>query len=256
MKKYWLFSILCLVFISCHAKSEEKSTYPKDSTVSNLKGELKDSLGYYYPEKIRVDTQTVKTGMDPFMQNWYSSALYAAREPILYNYYLGHDIYRLLWLRSFHRPVVISLHKEGDLVWLTIKELNKQPDFMVRLPPIKFVAPKRLKNGELIPPESIHPKEKKEAPTPGAGRTAELILNKTIHLSWNEWNEFENILTSCSFWTMKNLEKSDGLDGSEWTIEGHLKTKYWFVNRWTPHDNFRKAGLYLIQKSGFKEEIY
>jgi hypothetical protein len=49
---------------------------------------------------------------------------------------------------------------------------------------------------------------------------------------------------------------SSGIDGSEWTIEAHFKNKYWFVNRWSPDDNFKTAGEYLIRKSGINEEIY
>lgn len=71
----------------------------------------KDSLTFYYPTLIKTDSRNIETGIDTFKLNWYSSALYCANEPVLYNYYQGHDIYRFLWLRSFHRPVVFSLHK-------------------------------------------------------------------------------------------------------------------------------------------------
>jgi hypothetical protein len=87
-------------------------------------------------------------------------------------------------------------------------------------------------------------------------KTASIVYNETKQLSKQEWEEFEYLLNSFSFWMAQPCEESDGLDGSEWTIEAHLKNRYWFVSRWSPKNNFRKAGEYLINKSGIKEEIY
>ena len=90
-----------LFIVSCHIAHAEKDNYSKDPKVSSTEGVCKDSISFYFPTSIRLDTNTVITGIDAFMLNWFSSALYSAKEPILYNYYLGHDIYRFLWLRSF-----------------------------------------------------------------------------------------------------------------------------------------------------------
>jgi hypothetical protein len=228
----------------------EKDYYLKDSKISNAQGVPKDSITFYFPTSIRQDTGTVKTEIDTFKLSWFSSALYSAKEPILNNYYLGHDIYRFLWLRSFHRPVVISLNKDGNKVWLTIKELNRQPEFMNRLRPIKYITPKILPKGD------YDTKEPKRKVIKRTDIKADIILNQTQKLTEKDWTEFENLLSNCSFWNSKPYLEELGFDGSEWTIEGHLKNRYWFVNRWTPKGNFRKAGEFLIQKSEFKEEIY
>ena len=245
-----------LSFISCYMKESEKDNYSKNPQISNRQGVSKDSLTFYFPTSISQDTGIVKTELDTFTLNWFSSALYSAKEPILYNYYTGHDIYRFLWLRSFHRPVVISLHKDENKVWLTIKELDKQPEFMDELKPIKFFEPKLLPNGDYDTTRIEDTEEPEREVIKKADRKANIILNQTIKLTEKEWKEFETLLSNCSFWTSKSDIEPLGCDGSEWTIEGHLKGKYWFVNRWSPRDNFRKAGEYLIHKSGFKEEIY
>lgn len=245
-----------LSFVSCHMTKSEKDNYLKDSKISNTQGVPKDSITFYFPTSIRLDTDIVKTEIDTFMLNWFSSALYSAKEPILYNYYLGHDIYRFLWLRSFHRPVVISLQKDRDNVWLTIKELNKQPEFIDWLKPTKFTPPNILPNGDVDEIEWKNREKPKIEVERKADRKAEIIFNQTVKLTEKEWVEFETLLNDCSFWTSKPRIQTMGLDGSEWTIEGHLKNKYWVVIRWSPHDNFRKAGDYLIKKSRFKEEIY
>lgn len=245
-----------LSFISCYMKESEKDNYSKNPKITNCQGVPKDSLTFYFPTSISQDTGIVKTEIDTFKLDWFSSALYSAKEPILYNYYTGHDIYRFLWLRSFHRPVVISLHKDENKVWLRIKELDKQPEFMDRLKPIKFIAPKVLPNGDYDTTKIEDTKEQEIEVVKRADRKANIILNQTIKLTEKEWKEFETLLSNCSFWTSKPYIEELGCDGAEWTIEGHLKEKYWFVNRWYPRDNFRKAGEYLIHKSGFKEEIY
>lgn len=243
-------------FISCYMKVSEKENYSNNPEISNRQGVPKDSLTFYFPTSISQDTGIVKTEIDTFKLDWFSSALYSAKEPILYNYYTGHDIYRFLWLRSFHRPVVISLHKDEDKVWLTIKELDKQPEFMDELKPIKFFVPKLLPNGDYDTTRIEDTEEPEREVIKKADRKANIILNQTIKLTEKEWKDFETLLSNCSFWTSKSDIEALGCDGAEWTIEGHLKDKYWFVNRWSPRDNFRKEGEYLIHKSGFKEEIY
>ncbi|HEY9364306.1 MAG TPA: hypothetical protein VIQ00_13655 [Chitinophagaceae bacterium] len=226
------------------------SYYPKDSSLSNATGQPKDSLAYYYPTEIKTNRQVVKTNLDDFMENWFSSTLFCAQSPILFNYYLGHDIYRFLWLRSFDVPVIFTLNKSGDKVWLTTKKLNKQPEFLdVTYKIGKFKKPKKGKIKFRKPIKVVDSLVK-------ADRKAEIIFTQTKQLSINEWNEFELLLKNCSFWDRLPFVDSSGLDGSEWTIEAHFKNKYWFVNRWSPDDNFRIAGEYLITKSGINERIY
>jgi len=255
MTKNIISFFLGILFVSCIETPIDKYYYPKDTTVSGVNGIPKDSLSFYYPPTIQKDTQIFMNDIDTVMLIWFSSALYSAQEPILYNYYLGHDIYRFLWLRSFHSPVVFSIHKDGDKVWLTTKELDKQPYFM-EIDYVKFVPPVILPNGEIDTTGSNNNNDLPVDPVSKADRKANIVLNETKQLSTKEWKEFEKLLSDYSFWSAKPYEKSSGFDGSEWIIEGHLKNKYWFVNRWSPKDNFRKAGVYLINKSGLNEDIY
>ena len=253
MNKNTIYNIFFgLLFASCSQVTPINDNYPNDTTFSKTDGKPKDSLTFYYPTKIKRDKHTINTEIDTFMLNWFSSALYSAQEPILYNSYLGHDIYRFLWLRSFHRPVVFSLHKNGNKVWLITKILDRQPIFM----DTHYVTPLILPDGEIDITESNMDNELPIDTVIKADRKAIIVLNETKQFSETEWKEFEKIIADCSFWTLKPCIEKFGLDGSEWIIEGHLKSKYWFVNRWSPEDDFRKAGEYLINKSGLKEKIY
>ena len=83
-----------------------------------------------------------------------------------------------------------------------------------------------------------------------------IIFDETKHLTKIEWDKFENIILSCSFWTLPPIINIFGYDGSEWILEGHLENKYWFVARWSPIDKFASCGNYLINLSGLKEKIY
>jgi hypothetical protein len=185
--------------------------------------------------------------IDDFKENWFSSTLYCAQTPVLFNYYLGHDIYRFLWLRSFDHPIVFTLNKWGDKVWLTTKKLNKEPEFLdVTYKNVKY---KKSKNGKINFRKVVDSVVK-------ADRKAEIIFTETRTLSIKEWDEFELLMKNCSFWDMIPVVDSSGKDGSQWTIEAHLENRYWFVNRWSPSDNFKIAGEYLIKESGINERIY
>jgi hypothetical protein len=227
--------LIGLSFVSCNSHVDIKYYYPNDSSISDTNGKLKDSLTFYYPTQFIHDSQTIKVDINTIELNWFSSALYCFNEPVLYNYYLGHDIYRFLWLRSFHRPAVITLNKDHDKVWLTTKMLDKEPVF------IEMYSEEISPNGDTI--TSNEPVEK-------ADRFAYIVYNQTKELTIKEWTRFESILDSCSFWT-KPFKTIYQIDGAVWIIEGHLKNNYWFTNRGNG-----KAGRYLIQLSGLKEEIY
>lgn len=246
------FSFLFIIFCaSCNEITREKNNYPNNITVSNQDGQPRDSLTFYYPFTVKRDSSLLLTNIDSFRCSWYSSNLFAAKEPILYNYYLGHDMYRFLWLRSFDKPVIISLHKDEEKIWLITKELDKQPQF-IELHYISHFKPIKIKHNENniatgidVKPDSILKLD----------RQAKLILNERKNLSIDEWNRFERLLLKSNFWS-KQIKNSGGIDGSEWIIEAHLKNKYWVVDKWSPKNDYRKCGEYLIGLSGLKEAIY
>jgi hypothetical protein len=214
--------------------------YLKDTSISKPDGTPKDRLTFYFP--FFRDTSFSPSSLDTFYQNKYSSALFAFTEPILYNYYLGHDMYRCLWLRAFEQPIVIVLHRNKDQVWLTTKKLDKEPQFFDWGTP----QPKKVDNGTL------------PVDTPAtADRTADIVYTKTLNLTLAEWNKVDTLLHQRNFWSMPPIAKpTKARKGSEWIIEAHLQDRYHFVQRWAPNETFRSIGECLINLSGLKEEIY
>jgi len=237
-----------LLISSCTTNNDslkDLTRYPKDTTISTEDGSPKDSLAFYYPNKFIGDTTLNQDTLDDFYQNWFSSSMYAFKEPILYNYYLGHDIYRFLWLRSFDRPIVIVLNRDKNNVWLNAKILDRKPRFMDQIVlkelPIKG---KELKV-ELVTDSVIK-----------GDRKAEIVFRIRLNLTMKEWNKVDILIKAADFWTIPSTKEAIGLDGSQRIIEAHTKEDYRFVQRWVPKDKFRQIGEYLIDLSGLKEEIY
>ena len=192
--------------------------YIRDLKISTTQGYPYDSDTPYLPSFIKRQNEVLATEIDVGTQKLFSSLLYAAQEPILYNYYLNYNIYRFLWIRSFHSKILLSLTKDDSRITLTTIKL-----------------------------EFSH-----------SGDGAIILSDEMKQLTINDWEEFERLLENCSFWSIQPCLDDDSYarDGSSWLIEGHLREKYWFVNRFLPDNNFSRAGKFLINKSGLEEIIY
>jgi len=239
--------ILTLLISGCKKAEKPEYIYPNDPKISDASGVPIDSLTYYFPSVIKTKDTIVTTGISPSQQNWYASDLYAAKEPILFNYYTGNDLYRFTWIRSFHLPVIISIQRDKNKVWMITKELDRHPQFTkitYSHTNLLDVVKHNISTTDII--DSIV----------GPNRFAEFKINKKKELALKDWYEFESLLDRCKFRKMLPVDSEPGCDGAEWIIEGHLSDRYWFVNRWSPRGNFRACGEYLIKLSGLKEEIY
>jgi hypothetical protein len=239
-------AFILVLLASCNTK-----TKPSDSDIA-LVDTLSlptDSLAFYFP----IYSFSDKPDVDSFVQDWYSSALYSFKEPNLSKGFVGHSIYRFLWLRSFHRPAVFTLNKKDGQVWLNTKMLDKQPRFHDdRIGGIsKEDQDEYIKEGFYV--DTTEP----DLLVRIADRKADIIYNKSISLSDKEWKEFEQILAKANYWKLPTNIDDGSTDGASWVIEAHLKDKYHLVDYHSPYKNdFAKAGLFLINLSGLKEEVY
>ena len=243
-----LLFITCILFSTVSCKTTTKPDVPAETKSVDTLALPKDSLAFYFP----ANSFSGELSLDSFIQNWYASALYSFKEPVLSQKFVGHNIYRFLWLRSFHRPVVFSLHHNQDLVWLTTKILDKQPQFYEES--IGGIQLKDrtdyIKEGYVV--DTLEP----DLLVRKADRRATIAYSKTVFLKYKDWENFENVLAQANFWNVPATADQSGADGSQWIIEAHLNNKYRFADRWSPGGKFRKIGLHLINLSGLKEEIY
>ena len=250
--KIILLCILCAALLSCGQQQKaEPSNYTQDSTISDISGKPKDSLASYIPTTIRKDTQIVKLDIDKMSLDLFSIGLYYSKEPILYNYYLGHDIYRFSLFRGRQAPIYFILHKDGDKVWLTTKGLDRSPN--LDPPAMKFVGD--WKTGDWVQELKDEYGDTIIKNAKGTySRRANVIYNKTIPLTQKDWLEFETLLNESNYWNMEPFDTEEQLANDRLLIEAHLKNKYWFVHMYNPMGGFKKAGDFLIQKSGVKDD--
>jgi hypothetical protein len=178
----------------------------------------------------RADTITFKSYLKPNndhwqrMNEWYSEALMALKEPKIYNLDTTLEIYRFTWLRTFHKPVAIRIENNNNKYKLFLK----------------------ISDGA------------------GGYSPGKLIVNENKILTYDEWNIFKDMLSKINFWQLvpETLENM-GNDGAGWILEGKTKDKYNFMTIWNPnekhHQDFRECCEYLINLSKLKikkSELY
>jgi hypothetical protein len=222
--------------------------YEKDSTLSSTNGHLIDSSKFYLPPRFFVDSIIDISQIDTFLLEWYSTDYRCFKADILYNYYLGFENYRFLWLRSFHKPVMITIQK-GTRITINTKILQKIPDIWTHI---------YLPDGE-IGSFQDYETSKKDFPLADSiivpKNDIKIITDTTVYISKKEWDGFLKLADSCRFWKLKPISRVMGLDGAEWILEGQKKDKYQFVARWSPTDSFEKCCEYLIRLSAAKNEM-
>jgi hypothetical protein len=260
MKQFLLLLILFLL-ISCQQQftSEHGIDYFNDSNLSTNTGTIIDSSRFFLPPDSMLLTLWNNTRIDTFKLKWFSANYLCFKEPILYNHYLGYENYRFLWIRSFHRPVLIKVIK-AKKVAITTKILENQPAFMseIYLPEYRPHDNNRGEVGTFITDLVSLKQEFPNADSIVVPKyNTKVVLDTTYYLSPKQWSKLKELLDSCQFWTLKSTKTILGFDGSEWILEGQSQNKYKFVVRWCPEGSFEKCCEYLIELSAAKsEKIY
>ena len=200
------------------------------------KASKNDSLSYYFPSILSDSIKTNDMYTD-FEQRWYSSSLYSFKEPILYTKNDSLTIYRLLWLRSFNKPVCFSIKEFKGNYFLNAKTLDREPSF---LPNIESKG-KDKKTGKYI-----------YDTTKKADRFALIDYNTINVLRSGQWDEVEDYISKLNFWNSPVADPAnDGSsDGSNWILEGYKNGKYHFINRRNARGDLREFGKFLIKRSG------
>ena len=199
MKPTIILSIILLsVLVSCKNKEAKISL---DSTAVSY--ELhdsyipSDSIQFYFP-----------ANFDSFKNKWYSKHLFAMREPILFFDSSQTEIYRFVWLRTFHNPISIRIERQQNIYLLTWK----------------------LCNGA------------------GGYEPGQLTIAKQKQIDDANWGKFKTLLNQIDFWNTDTEIETMGFDGSQWILEGKEGSKYHVVDRWTPRgDNYSQCCDFLIE---------
>ncbi len=243
-------------------------SYQQNAAVSDKVGNPRNSTVFYFPaerfidsvadnrrvpkEKITASMLTdtnyivwsdsivleryIRAQNDTFKLKWFSYDLFRLNEPVLYNYPLQKEVYRLTWLRSFHPPVVVRLEKEGNRVTLITKVLKRMPEY----PGYSYTD--------------------RDGTTRLADTTSAIPfkVNTSRSVSEGVYEQFIQLLTQHRLLNTSPLgvRYSFGGDGSNWILEAHRPEGYYFVTRWSPRDEtpLRLIGDYLLNVSDAKDE--
>lgn len=151
---------------------------------------------FYFPLEVFKDSSAF-VGHDTFVVTWYSKHLSAMNEPIIYSDKSEREIYRFIWLRTFHNPIAIRIEKTDNSYFLYWK----------------------LCDGA------------------GGYEPGNLVVNEQQKIDKLIWDTFIAKLNQIDFWNLPTSIKSFGLDGSEWILEGKTSNNYHVVDRWMPNEN-------------------
>jgi hypothetical protein len=130
-----------------------------------------------------------------------------------------HESYRLVWVPSFHSPVVVRVWHSGNKYFVVSKQLSGR----------------------------------------GGYKVGDLKIEQTRPLSEDEWREFMNVVSRASYWELPSTVNEDiPNDGAVWIVEGIKNRKYHWVRRVTPLDQYAVLSKYMIKLSGLEthHELY
>lgn len=223
MRPIYFFFVLLFCF-SCERQGADKPVYiyPNELIVSDKDGTLAP-FNSYFPNQLMFrisDSAYIKRNYLYTNEGLCQMLLEAAEEPILYNFYIGRDIYRWICGRSMRFKFVITLNKENNRVWADVKVLDtKYEDWK--------------------------------------GFFYEYNRDKsyTKELSLKEWNFFEDKFGN-KFDYNKETESYPQIDGSVWWLEIHKKDFYGLLWEQSPKGLLMECGKYLNDISNLNEDIY
>jgi|SRR5580700_5743505 hypothetical protein len=152
-------------------------------------------VAYFPPNSLEESPKSSQ-----FKEQWYSKQLSGLHETSLWEASRRTEqvqVYRFLYLRSFHNPIVVRLDVE----------MNG-----------KGLLTTKIGSGQ------------------GGNEPGHLITDKSRKMSVEETSWFVDRIDELGFWQLPTYEKSDtiGVDGAQWILEGVKGGKYLVVDRWSP----------------------
>lgn len=157
-----------------------------------------------------------------FNSHWYSRQLKALHEPSLWELSQRDpkaEVYRFLWLRSFHHPISVRLVvRSSGSGWMNSHMTSGKGGY----------APGRITRYNIF------------------------------WLTKSKTQSFLAALESADFWNLPTLlpakENTVNLDGAQWILEGAKNGHYRIIDRWSPEtpDPVRAIGMLALKLGRFK----
>ncbi|WP_354577054.1 hypothetical protein [Hymenobacter sp. UYP22] len=255
--------LLVLLLAACSSPADNQSAYPQNPAISDAQGYPRDSSTLYFPaaDSSYIDSITAHTTSTPPHELLLASCnLWHFGAPVLSNYYLGANRYRFLWLRSFSRPVLLTLTQRATGAILRTQFLDK-PACSPQLSAILFIPPGTSATQERKLQQEFQKRQADPAMQQARARVnrppIQLVALETTHpVSPAQWGRFAQLLQNSAFQQLPTYEESMTLDGAYWLLEAHKASGYHAVFRHSPEkqDNFRRACEYLLDLSSARKE--
>lgn len=207
MRKTFLF-MLALISFALSGCALSAPAAP-NKTVVALCGEA--PAARYFPAL----TFNEKDNIDSFVRRWYSRNLDRMEEPSLScGPFEGDEVYRFLWLRTFHNPVAVRVSRQASTYNLEAVILDGAGGY-------------------------------------DPGQISDRISK---NLSLSQWQDLMAKLDEIQFWNMNtNNHDLMGIDGAQWIIEGRRSGTYHVVDRWGGADGAEAIGLHFLLLAGLSD---
>jgi hypothetical protein len=240
------------MFSSCGLKEKVSTlTSQKTNESSSGKDSVKvDTLKYYYPVVMKEEG-VVTTYADTSILSTLSGSLLMAKEPAIYSFNNEHDVYRLMVFKAKEPVEIISLHKEGDKVWLSAKRLSR-PAFLKPQTGGRFL-PVLNYNGTIDSSRNVSYDEYETISQMMPGKP-ELTSELNEKFNKDTWDNMEYLIKKADFWKMPAYLNLNHRGNDHWILEARINNKYWLVDKIDAGDDFRKCCDYLVGLKKFKGE--
>lgn len=218
----------------------------------------------YFPPQAAQDYQqtqpgdTIKTTICQYIFRSASECLAAFQAPVLSGAYQGPAVYRFVWLRSFHRPVLLTLERTASGGKLLTQLLTKHPNAGVPTLPdpdepgiSDQVRQQRLNLAQAMARNKRWQAEVAFAKAPAVAHSEQVVVVNPAQMQ-----QFASLLAQADFWQLLSCEAAFGTDGAAWLLEAQVDTRYHVVYRQSPAKKaqFRQCCEFLLDLSPAKHE--
>jgi len=267
-------SFIVFVLLSgCSSAPATTTAYATNPTDSDAYGRPPDSAVFYFSAADSLSNVSQLTGSGPnqtvescrFTLDLASSTLFLFQAPVLSSHYTGQPVYRFLWLRSFHRPVLLTLQQHLGGATLRTQFLTKSAlSVAVTVSRISFQPPATTFEENKMRQEALQAALADSAYQASDAKqklpAVQVLAEETaVAVTPEQWQHFETLLQKANFWQTPSCQPLGATDGAEWLLEGHQANRYHMVLRQSPgkKDAFRAGCAYLLDlSSAHKEERY
>jgi hypothetical protein len=219
-----------------------------------------DSLPRYFPAQVARPQSNCNSEYRLAGQH-----LMAFNAAVLYNKYTGQPTYRFIWLRSFHRPALLTLKRFASGGILYTQYLNKSPgDTTAVLDTVGTpdMSPKarqahRERWRKLLADSAFMRDYRARAVF---AKAPVRVTNKVqVQLTTAQIQQFDNLLSQAAFWQLSSCQPSDGIvDGAYWFLEAREANRYHVVFCHSPDAGsqlpFRRCCEFLLNLSPARRE--